>query len=281
MNATSGAGRWATALSKGVAAAALLSSAMVVLVTCNRDDPIAPEGSTINVTSSPQTIVAAGGNPGCATVTATLRGKNGVRLPDQEVLFSASAGSLCKKNKKCDVVVADPNLCSPQGTGTQSDSFGQAKILLLTDQSATVTAQSGAIMGNTTVQVTSAKIASISLDGDTQNISLCTDSVNLIATVVDTNGDPISNVVIQFLQSAPTNTTLLSGNFVQAQPRTDANGEAMSTFTPDPTTCTKNCSPTQGDPNVPFGHVCAIEIRAADITGSTKSGVFRIDESVP
>src|SRR5437867_775472 len=78
-----------------VALAALCVAAlMLILVTCVTQDPTAPEGSMFTVSANPQTVVSQGGLPGRTTVTATLRGKNGTRLPDQEVAFSTTSGVL-------------------------------------------------------------------------------------------------------------------------------------------------------------------------------------------
>ena len=68
--------------------------ALLALATpaCESDsDPTAPADSVITVDANPQTVVVPGGGQGFTTITATLRSKNGTRLPDQEVSFSTLA----------------------------------------------------------------------------------------------------------------------------------------------------------------------------------------------
>src|SRR5882672_7545922 len=75
-------------------AAALLVAAVFGIAACNNSDPTAPADSTMTVSANPQTVVVPSVGDGQAQITATIRSKNGNRLPDQEVTFSTSAGRL-------------------------------------------------------------------------------------------------------------------------------------------------------------------------------------------
>jgi hypothetical protein len=244
------------------AAAVVLAAAW--LVACENSDPVAPEGSTITVSASPQTIpLPPGGGVGSSRITAVVRGKNGTRLPDQEVTFSTSAGTL-----------------SPDAqTILTTNDDGVAKSVLTTNATATVTAFSGSITGTTTVNIVSGDLANITLSADTQTIQTCSDEVELTANAADPNGDGVQGVAINFSRRVPSGFTELKGSFNPTQPRTDSFGDAFATFDIDDNWCSSHCSAS--DPNAPNGGVCVIEITAADITGTFVSGPVRIDENTP
>src|SRR5882724_1813672 len=190
-----------------------LALGLVTLVTCARQDPIAPDGSVISVSANPQTVVVQGGVAGQAHISATLRSKNGSRLPDQEVVFSPSAGTLTP----------------PAQTSVITDSQGQATSVLSTTVSATVTAFSGSISGSTPVNVVSGNLSSVTLDAIPQSLSTCTDTVALTATATDVNGDGVAGVTIVFATTSISGRNLIQGSFSPTQPKTDVNGEAVST----------------------------------------------------
>lgn len=258
-----GIGTWLSRAGKAAAAMAGLAIAAVFLVTCDNQDPLAPEGSTITVSASPQTIPIIGGGAGNSTITATVRGKNGTRLPDQEVTFNTSQGTL------------DPPAQSPLITDDQ----GQATSTLITNSTATVTAFSGSISGNTTVNVVTGDLSNITVSLDVSTIQNCSDTVEVTASAADVNGDGVTGVVITFKTKVPNGFNELKGNFNPTQPRTDLNGEAVTTFTPDPVICSQKCS-ASAQPAPPNGGACAIDITAQDISGTFISPSVRIDENV-
>lgn len=262
-----GAGGIAAVWLKGAAAAAGLAAAMAVLVTCERQDPLAPEGSTIKVTANPQTIAVQSSIPGTAEITATLRAKNGTRIPDQEVTFSTTEG------------VLDPVAETPLITDDQ----GQATCKLTTAKQATVTAQSGSISGSTTVSVVTGDLFGINLDPDPNSptsLTFCDETVTLIATAVDAQGAPIPGVLIRFLARPVAGVTELRGSFSVSQRTTDVNGEVTTVYNVDDNSCNNRCSETVGDPNrAPWE--CAVDIVAQDSSGSFESNVVSIDEDVP
>jgi len=249
---------------RAILAAFGITAAMVVLVACQRQDPIAPEGSVISVSADPQTVVSQGGLPGRAKITATLRSKNGVRLPDQEVTFATTAGVLTP-------VAQTPIL---------SDSQGQATSLLDTTSSATVTASSGSINGTTTVNVVSGNLSSITLDASPQDLSSCTDLVDLTVEATDPGGTGVAGVTVVFSTSTIAGLTQLKGSFNPTQPRTDATGVATSVFTPNQSFCSQSCD-TANDPNAPNGGACGLRIIAKDVSGAFVSPPVDLTESIP
>jgi hypothetical protein len=249
---------------RAILAACTLAVLMVVLVTCQRSDPIAPEGSIITVSANPQTVVSQGGLPGRAKITATLRSKNGSRLPDQEVTFSSTAGTLTP-------VAQTPIL---------SDSQGQATCLIDTATGATVTAASGSITGSTTINVVSGNLSSISID-DVQpgDVSTCSDLITVFVSARDPNDNGVAGVTIVFTTMAIPNTTLLPGGFNPTQLHTDPNGEASSNYTINQSACSSSCSPS-ADPNSPNGGHCSLQIQAKDISGAFVSGLAQVTSSI-
>ena len=100
-----------------------IAIASVLMVSCENSDPTAPEGATITVSANPQTVRSGV----TARITATVRSANGTRLPDQEVVFTTTTGSLSP----------------PAQTPILTDDDGQAETVLSTTQTATVMAASG------------------------------------------------------------------------------------------------------------------------------------------
>jgi len=260
-----------------VAQAFFLAACAFTLVTCVSQDPLAPEGSTVKVSANPQSVVSTAGNPGCTTLTATLRGKDGVRLPDQEVTFSTTAGRLCFVDKQCPP--QNPgNDCPPPETGLVTDDDGQASMHLETNQSATVTAQSGSVSGTTTVNVISGNLSNISITATPQVMGDCAESVDLEVTADDPNGTGVSGLRITFLKESLSGTTQMMVNISPANPLTDGTGFATATLTMDSNFCNSKC--TASDPNAPFGGACGLGLRATDPSGSVISNLEQISESI-
>jgi len=234
------------------------------LAGCENDsDPVAPEGTTITVSASPQTvIVPAGGLPGTSTITATLRSENGTRLPNQEITFFTSAGTLT------------PSAQTPLKT----DSNGQAVSLLSTTTSATVTASSGSVEGSTQVQTAPGDLAPFILNVSPGTITACNQTLSLMATVVTTSGDPVSGVLVIFDETSDSN---LVGDFINgSQVLTDAQGVAATTWTPSPSVCSSQCQVAAGDPNNPYGlGVCILRFFAQDSGGNFPSTNVTINDN--
>jgi len=231
------------------------------MVSCDSSDPTAPADSTITVSANPQTVVVPSGSTGTTEITATLRSKNGTRLPDQEITFSTSAGTLTP----------------PAETPVLTDSDGQANSTLTTSTSATITAQSGGISGTTQVQTASCDLAQFLLDVQPQELTTCSDTLTFTAQVEDTGGSPCANVRVLFIQD-PANK--IPGSFSpSSQISSDAMGLATVTWRPSSTQCDAKCT-AAGDPN--GGGDCGIfSFTATDTTGTFESGPVTVTESIP
>lgn len=257
-------GRRHAVIMTALGSAAVLTLLGVAMTGCESSDPTAPEGSTVTVTADPQTVVVQGGVPGVSKITATVRSSNGTRLPDQEVIFETTAGLL------------NP----PAQTSLDTDSDGQVTCTLQTSSTATVTARSGTISGTTTVQTASGNLSFISLDAFPNDISFCTETVDLEVVAEDPNGNGIPNITIKFERSTPMNRTELAGSINPTQPKTDGTGIAVAVFTPSQNFCDQNCS-LASDPNAANGGACGVQIVATDITGAFRSSPVIVTESIP
>jgi len=257
--------------STGRAVLAAFGAAAVLLsfATCVNQDPTAPEGSTVTVSANPQNVTSNGVIDGRTTITATVRGKNGTRLPDQELLFSTTQG----------------NLTPPAQTPIITDSRGQAKSFLDTHANATVTATSGTITGTTVVSVARSPFQLV-ISLDSLDLTSCSDSVTITVTATDPNGDPVDNITLVFKQlDPPAGDNKLTGNFVPPQVKTGdvaagfQPGEAETIFTPD-SNCPKNCD-TTFDPNAPNMGMCVVVLQASDGSGANTSQTETLTESIP
>jgi len=230
-----------------VPAAALL----IILASCHRGDQIAPEGATIDLGATPTTIVKLD-NPDClvalgvsrcgtADILATISSSVGVPLPDQDVRFTNSAGLLFTGS-----------LGNPQPASNipiRTDSSGTAHVTLAASTTTTtVTAHSGKAAGTLTLNAIDGNIGSINLEtdtttcpGTTTDITSCSQSLCLMVTVLDDKSMPLPNLTIVFrLENNTSGTTTFKGTFDLAQPLTDSDGIARTTFTPD-SSCPMQC----------------------------------------
>ncbi len=228
----------------------------------NNSDPTAPADSTITVSANPQTVVVPTGQQGTTEITATLRSKNGTRLPDQEITFSSTAGTLVP----------------PAETALISDDQGQAKCSLVTTSSATITARSGGISGMTQIQTAPGDLAQFELlVAPVQVLTNCNDELTLTATVRTTTGDPVAGVLVIFDEDS---TTLLAGSFSPGTQRTtDVAGEAVVTWRPSQSQCESKCTDA-GDPNG-TGDCGNLIFFASDITGTFESTGVDVIEAIP
>ncbi len=248
-------------------AAAVVAAAALAVAGCdNESDPVAPAESVLSVTGNPTTVVVpsapevclsgvqCGVISSCTTViVATLRSKNGTRLPDQEVTFSSSQGSLTPAAE----------------TPLITDEEGQVESCLFTRASATVTARSGGISANESITTAPGELAPIllnitntSVPGANNHLTACDDDFDLIATVLTTSGQPVPNFQVVF------RTTPLSafvGIFSSTQAVTNSTGKAVVRWTPDTsgtTNCTDKCS---------GGMLCELFFVASGVNGDFES----------
>lgn len=246
--------------------AAMLAGCLVLglaLAGCNNDnDPTAPEGSTIRVSANPQTVVVPTGGSGSTLLIATVS-FNGTRLPDQEVTFSTTSGTLSP----------------PAETPLKTDSMGQATSTLTTSSAATVTASTGSITASTQIQVAPGNISQFLLNVSPQFLFNCIDPITLTATVNDTAGNPLQGLVVIFNTEVPP--TTVSGTFNPIQTITDASGQAISVWKPESTSCLAECQASTADPKSPNPGQCTLFFTASDTTGSFISVSVEVIDSIP
>lgn len=239
--------------------------ALAYMAGCENDnDPVAPPNSTITVSANPQTVVVPASGVGTSEITATLRSSNGNRLPNQEVTFSTSAGSLTP----------------PAETPLKTDSMGQARSTLSTSSSATVTARSGSINAQTQIQTAPGNLAQFLLNVQPTELTTCNDMLVLTASVRTTTGDPVQGVIVIFEEVTPPST--VTGNFAPgSQVLSDANGDARVTWTPTSTSCSQKCQFATGDPNSPTRGSCSLTFAATDTTDTFRSAEVQVNDNIP
>jgi len=220
---------------------AALVAALLVTAGCNKGDRIAPEGATIDLAANPTTIVkidqtdcifVGGAKCGTAEIVATVSSPVGVPLPDQDVRFSSTAGIL---------YIGDPS--NPQANlPIRTDSFGNAHIELITTTTTTVNARSGTAAGSLSLSTVDGNISQILLivdidstgcSGSSEVIDSCSQAVCFKATVRDTSGDPLPNIVVAFMiQDNTVGDNTFNVSFTPIQFSTDVNGDAFTVMTP-------------------------------------------------
>ncbi len=245
---------------KAAAAAACMILAALTAGCEGEGDPTAPEGSTISVSANPQTVVVPTGGAGTTEIIATVRSKNGTRLPDQEITFSTTAG------------IMDPTSETP----LTSDDLGQARAMLTTSSSATVTASSGSISDMTQIQTAPGDLAQFLLSVTPEELTSCNDTLTLQATVFTTSGDPVPGFQVIFEEVPP---STINGSFSPASVVLTLNdGTATVTWTAFQSGCIANCQGSTMDPNSPG---CMLTFQASDFGGSFASATINIDDNIP
>ena len=225
----------------------------------NESDPTAPVDSVITVDANPQTVVVPIGGQGITTITATLRSKNGTRIPDQEISFSTSSGFF------------DSGFDNP----TVTDDQGEAIIDLFIGNAATVTARSGNITGTTQLQTSPGQLTQFLLGVDPTELFTCNDVVTLTASVMDPNGSALPNVLVIFDEVMSTITGTFSPN---SQVRTDVSGTATVDWLPGGQ-CQTKCV-AGADPNNLAGN-CLLFFVAADSSGAFTSVEQEVTDNIP
>jgi hypothetical protein len=184
-----------------------MASAVVVLHGCDKASPVAPEGSTLTLTANPSQVTSA---TGTATITAIARKPNGTPIiRGTEVRFSTNLGTIDPIAETDDQGIARATL---RGDGR----FGKATV------SAQVgTAASTAPTVDVEIGVSS---ASIVLQPSPTNIGVTGGTVNLVALVRDSRGQPMAGAPVNFLTELG---RLSSGGRILTA---DASGQARDTL---------------------------------------------------
>jgi len=232
-----------------------LPALLILMPACENSDPVAPEGSIINVSADPQTV-----QPGVKSlITATVRGSNGTRLPEQEVLSSTTQGTL------------DP----PAQTSIITDKNGQATSTRRSAANATVTARSGSISASTSVNVVNCNLTNLTIEFANPSqvpLSSCANGVDFIVRALDNSNNGCGGVSVEMFSDPPTGAGLVEmmGTFIPSSGTTDAAGEFRSRFTPN-ATCPTDC----GSPND-----CEAEVYASDSGAAFFSNSLTLSENV-
>ena len=239
----------------GASRAAALPLALL-LAACQSSDRVAPDGATIVLTASPASILLSGGvQDSPVTILATVRNGIGVPLPEQDVRFTTTSGSL------------DPM----PGTPVPTDDDGNAiSILTLASVGPTITASSGKAMATLTITASTCKLASISISPSPIPVNSCSGTIPITATALDTQGQPCPNTVIKFEFVAVTTATDITLSFSPSSDTTDSNGDAMTDISL-PNDCQTKCG---------GGNTCTGKVRASDLGGTVRSSDVLINDGV-
>jgi hypothetical protein len=188
---------------------ALLGGLALVHVTCHQAILTAEPGVTLTLFINPGFIPAHGG---VAVVTAFLQEEVGTPVPDGTVVqFLTSLGIIDEQGKTNDGV-ARVNLRSDARSGL-----------------ATITAFSGLALDSQTVEIGAILPATVFVAADPPRIVLSVSRTShIIATVLDSRGNPVANVPLLF-RVASDATTPNRTDFIEngdAPVFTDTNGRA-------------------------------------------------------
>lgn len=221
-------------------AAVLAGGLLVLAVACDESEVIAPDGSTITINPNPAQVIQddAGKQIVDVQLVATVRNSIGVPLPGQDVRFTTNSGVLTP----------------PGNTPIETDDLGNAACVLTeANVGPQITATSGKATANITLSAAKGEVSSILLNVSPSELNDCSDTFDLTATALASNGDPVEGFQISF-EFATTGSTNFTGNFVPNSGVTDTLGEVTSTLTPNASTCADRCEPS--------GMSCTARIRA-------------------
>jgi hypothetical protein len=228
----------------------LMLLAALVSGSCESSDPIAPDGSTISLSVSPDPINLATG--GKTTITARVLSANGVPVPDGTVVFFEPSGGT--------VSVSSP---------TTTDGVATTELSVATTGNVTINAFSGGVKATRTISVVNANVSTISLSSLDPTIQLqCSDTVDLFGTVQDASsvGVPNLQVTIEVQTSNPAGMT---GNFIGSN--TDSAGNYSGIWLISKTDCDNNCA---------GGKSCSVTLRAR-VVQTVTSPPLVISDNVP
>jgi hypothetical protein len=249
---------------------AALAVGFLALANCHRGDQTAPEGAIIDLAASPTTIVLVDGS-GSADVVATVSSSVGVPLPDQDVRFSTSAGTL-------ETLTGQPAANIP----IRTDSFGNAHVTLTTTKTTTVTARSGGASGTLTLDAVVGDLQSININLDSGTGCLdddtfltCSDVLCLVAEAVDVDGAPVPGVSIQFNLEDATNDPdgdPFGVSFTITNGTTDSSGQVHTRVRIGSSDCVDLCT---------AGKTCSGNVIASLRGGAFASAPFAFRTSIP
>lgn len=183
-----------------------MAGAMAALVgapACDDVPQLAPPEATMTVFAAPTTVPASGG---VSVITAIVTEVIGTPVPDGTVVqFFTDLGTIDREGRTKDGV-ARVNFVSDTRSGT-----------------ANITAVSGPVTGGTAVAIGEAVASRMIVTADPPFIKLSVSkTTHIIATVLDSNGNPVPNIGVIFTVNSTTELMEPAGTPVY----TDSNGRA-------------------------------------------------------
>jgi adhesin/invasin len=179
----------------------LLLSASLALSSCDKAGPVAPEGSVLTISASPDRIPATGSSQ----ITVTARKSNGFPVnPGTTVFFSTTRGVLPQSKQTDDAGLVQVTL---QGNGD----VGKA----------TVKANAGAAEEAMTEVQIGVAATSLTLQASPSSVTSAGGEITLVTVVRDETGQPLAGAGVNFTSQLG---TLESGGRVITS---NAAGEAV------------------------------------------------------
>jgi hypothetical protein len=183
-----------------------MAGAMAALVgapACDDVPQLAPPEATMTVFAAPSNVPASGG---VSVITAIVTEVIGTPVPDGTVVqFFTDLGTIDREGRTKDGV-ARVNFVSDTRSGT-----------------ANITAVSGPVTGGTAVAIGEAVASRMIVTADPPFIKLSVSkTTHIIATVLDSNGNPVPNIGVIFTVNSTTELMEPAGTPVY----TDSNGRA-------------------------------------------------------
>ena len=184
--------------------ALLLPLVAVLLWACDSASPVAPEGSILSISASPDRIAA----DGQSEITVVARKANGFPVNEGTTVFlSTTRGSLPASGQTNEEGVVRATLLANGDIGT-----AMVKANAGAAEEATIEVQIGILAASVTLQTTPSSIPEIGGE------------LGLVALVRDNQGQPLRDVLVNF--TTEVGTLASGGDFV----RTDAAGRAEDTL---------------------------------------------------
>lgn len=190
---------------KRILAYASLAAVLLVLgLACDSASPVAPSGTLLSISASPNEI----GTSGTSSIRVTALRSNGTPVnPGTIIRLDTTLGTITEQVETDDQGVARAELTGDGRIGT-----------------ATVTARSGSAE-TATVDVMIGKVATnVSLQASPSQVDESGGNISLLAVIRDDEGEPLSGATVNFQTEVG---TLGSGGSII---RSDSNGEARDTL---------------------------------------------------
>lgn len=240
---------------------ALAIISLLLAAGCESSEKVAPDGSTLELTATPNQIIQDANNNQIVDVDviATVRNKIGVPLPDQAVRFHASSGELFLPGTSTEV--------SSQPVPT--DDVGNATVVLKNAiTTTTVNATAGKATASINIQAAKGTIKSVTISPLHPDFMTCNDTQTLTITVLDIDDMPVSGVQVQVVILS--STSPVTGTFDPNPVVTNSMGVATTDLSLTPSDCSMKCQSNKS---------CTLSFQAQ--AGVITSLVGDITDSIP